>query len=88
MVLGVTVACPVGPTGQPSSVTLSKGSALGTGTYTPTCDGTQHPASLTVFASQGAFEVGLADGTAFAFVEEGGDSFSGVDQGAIELFAD
>ena len=85
---GVSTACPPGATGAQSYVTISQGNTVGSGTFTPVCDGTQHGIGLTVTASQGTYHVGLSDGTAFAFIEEGGDTFSGVDQGAIEIYED
>jgi hypothetical protein len=86
--VGVSTACPLGASGAQSHVSISQGNVVGSGTFTPVCDGTQHGIGLTVTASQGTFQVGLADGIAEAFVQEGGDTFSGVDQGAIEIYAD
>jgi hypothetical protein len=86
--VGVSTACPPGASGAQSRVTISQGTAVGSGTFTPVCDGTQHGIGLVVTASQGTFQVGLADGIAEAFVQEGGDTFSGVDQGAIEIYED
>jgi hypothetical protein len=65
---------------QQSYVNVSQGQALGRGFYVPVCDGRQHTFTVGVAASQGQFQPGTADGLTFAFVEAGGQSFSGVDE--------
>ncbi len=55
------------------------------GTFTPTCDGLRHTVNVGIQASQGLFRPGSAQGIAFAFVEEGGNSFSGIDEHPIEI---
>jgi hypothetical protein len=83
--IDVTVACPVGSNGQQSYVNVSQGQASGNGNYVPTCDGQGHTFTVRVQAFQGLFQVGSARALTFAFVEEGGDSFSGVDDAPIQI---
>lgn len=84
--IDVTTACPVGSTGQQSYVNVSQGQqAFGNGTFVPTCDGLRHTSTVLVQASQGLYQAGSARALSFAFVEEGGDSFSGIDDRPIEL---
>jgi hypothetical protein len=85
VLIDVTVACPVGATGQQSNLVVSQGQVYGTGSYVPTCDGQRHTFSVTAQASQGLFQPGSAQALTFAFVEAGGNSFSGVDDGPIEI---
>jgi hypothetical protein len=85
--IDVTVACPVGSNGQQSYVNVSQGQASGNGFYVPTCDGQRHTVTVTVQASQGLYQPGSAQALTFAFVEEGGDSFSGVDDNQIQIVA-
>jgi len=85
VVIDVTVACPAGATGQDSYVNVSQGQTTGNGAYLPACDGQQHTFSVRVQASQGVFQAGSAQSLTFAFVGEGGNSFSGVDENAIQI---
>ncbi|MGH2651612.1 MAG: hypothetical protein ACRDHS_06250 [Actinomycetota bacterium] len=85
--IDVTAACPVGSTGQQSYVNVSQGQASGNGFYVPVCDGQHHKITVTVQTSQALFQPGSAQALTFAFVEEGGDSFSGVDDGQIQIVA-
>jgi hypothetical protein len=86
VVIGVTVACPVGTTGLRSSVNVSQSQASGNGFYTPVCDGTRHTFSVRVEASRGTYQAGIAQALTFADVEFGGTVFSGVDDdGALDI---
>jgi len=87
VLIDVTTACPVGSTGQQSYVNVSQGQASGNGFYVPVCDGREHTFTVSVQASQGVFQPGSAQALTFAFVEEGGDSFAGVDDGQIQIVA-
>jgi hypothetical protein len=59
VVIDVTVACPAGTTGLPSSLVVSQaGRAIGSGTYVPICDGSRHTFTARVEASQGLYEAG------------------------------
>jgi hypothetical protein len=85
--LDVTVACPAGPTGRESGLVVSQaGQTMGTGRYTPVCDGTRHTFSVLVTASNGVYRTGIAQALTFADVELGGQVFSGVDDdGALDI---
>lgn len=87
VVIGVTVACPVGTTGLESRVNVSQsGLVSGNGTYTPICDGSRHTFAVRVEASRGVYQPGIAQALTFADVEFEGMVFSGVDDdGALEL---
>jgi hypothetical protein len=87
VLLDVGVACPVGTTGRESGLVVSQaGRVMGTGRYTPICDGSRHTFSVRVEASQGLYEPEIAQALTFADVEYHGDVFSGVDDdGALEL---
>jgi hypothetical protein len=85
VLLDVTTACPVGANGQQSYVNVSQGQASGNGFYVPTCDGQRHTFTVTVPASQGLFQTGSAGGFTFAFIEAGGNSFSGIDEKQIQI---
>jgi hypothetical protein len=87
VLIDVTAACPIGSNGQESYVNVSQGQALGNGTYVPVCDGQRHTFTVRVSAAQGLFRVDSARALTFAFVEEGGDSFSGVDDNPIQIVA-
>lgn len=87
VLLDVTVACPVGANGQQSYVNVSQGQASGNGNYVPVCDGQGHTFSLTIQASQGQFQPGIARGFTFAFIEYGGNSFSGIAERDIQIVA-
>ena len=86
VVLDVTVACPAGTTGVPSSVGVFQVLTSGSGPYLPVCDGQPHTFAVTVTARQGAYVVGIAQALTFADILWEGRSFSGVDDdGALEL---
>jgi hypothetical protein len=88
VVLGVTVACPVGTTGLESSLNVSQGQASGNGTYVPVCDASPHRFDVVVEASRGAYQSGIAQALTFANVEFGGNVFVGVDDdGALEIMS-
>jgi len=87
VLIDVTAACPVGANGQQSYVSVSQGEIRGNGLYVPACDGQELVFNVRVQASRGLYRLGSADALTFAFVEEGGDSFSGVDQQAIQIVA-
>jgi hypothetical protein len=86
VVIGVTVACPVGTTGRQSSLNVSQsGRTTGNGSYLPVCDGAPHTFNVRVQASQGVYQAGPAQALTFADVEHEGSVFSGVDDGTIEI---
>ncbi len=64
---------------------VSQGQTSGNGTYVPTCDGQRHTVTVRVQASQGSFQPGSAQALTFAFAEAGGNSFSGIDENAIQI---
>jgi hypothetical protein len=84
--LDVTVACPVGTTGRESGLVVSQNQTMGTGRYTPVCDGSRHTFSVLVQASRGSYQPGIAQALTFADVEYQGQVFSGVDDdGALDI---
>jgi hypothetical protein len=87
VVIAVSVACPVGTTGVQSGVNVSQsGITSGNGSYLPVCDGTRHTFSVTVEASNGVYQEGIAQALTFANIEHDGRGFAGVDDdGALEL---
>jgi hypothetical protein len=87
VLIDVAVACPVGANGQGSYVSVSQGETRGNGNYVPICDGAGHTFRVTVRATLGLYRLGAARALSFAFVEEGGDSFSGVDDQPIQIVA-
>jgi hypothetical protein len=81
VLIDVTVACPLGATGQVSYVNVSQGQTTsGAGTYVPICDGRQQTFTMRVPASRGLYQVGSAKALTFANVEHGGNGFAGVDE--------
>jgi hypothetical protein len=87
VVIDVTVACPVGASGQPSSyVNVSQDQASGSGNYQPVCDGSRHTLSVRVPASRGVYHLGAAQALTFADVgHEGCNCFSGFDESPIQI---
>lgn len=87
VVIDVSVACPVGTTGLQSGVNVSQsGITSGNGSYLPVCDGTRHTFSVTVEASRGVYQEGIAQALTFANIEHEGRGFAGVDDdGALEI---
>jgi hypothetical protein len=86
--LDVTVACPTGTTGRESGLVVSQaGIVMGSGRYTPICDGQRHTFRVRVTSTNGRlYQPGIAQALTFADVEFGGQVFSGVDDdGALEL---
>ena len=76
--IGVTVACPPGPSGAESYVAVSQGNVVGRGFYVPACDGEPHTFTVTAVASQGLFRAGDARALSFADVTFGGMAFFGI----------
>jgi hypothetical protein len=85
VLIDVTTACPLGANGQQSSVNVSQGQTYGGGSYLPVCDGQPHTVTVRVSAIQGVFRAGDAQALTFANVEHEGMSFSGVDEGPIQI---
>jgi hypothetical protein len=83
--LAVSVACTRGATGAASSLTLSQGSAQGSASFTPTCDGQTRTVVLSIGASGGTFHTGGAMGAASVSATWNGGSFSGVDSRAVTI---
>ena len=83
--IAVAAGCPTGATGQQSSVTVSQGTAQGSATFTPICDGTSRTFVLPITASQGTFHTGAAAGVAAVTVGWTGETFSGSDSRAITI---
>jgi hypothetical protein len=81
------VARPVGTIGRESGLVVSQaGRVMGSGRYTPICDGARHTFTVRVEASQGIYEPGIAQALTFADVDYNGEVFSGVDDdGALDL---
>jgi hypothetical protein len=83
--IAVAVACPTGATGQPSSVSVSQdGTAQGSASFTPTCDGQTRTVVLSM-SSDAPFHTGSALGDAFVTVTFNGEGFYGIDNRAITL---
>jgi hypothetical protein len=83
--IAVAVACPSGAVGQVSSVSVTQGTASGSTSFTPTCDGTSRTQVLSIAAAQGTFQTGPATGAATASVGFTSQSFSGSDSRAITI---
>ncbi|HEX5012716.1 MAG TPA: hypothetical protein VFV72_01065 [Candidatus Limnocylindrales bacterium] len=83
--LAITAACPIGATGQPSTLTVTQGSATGQATFTPTCDRFGHTHVLSIAASQGTFHTGSADANASVRVGSNGATFSGSDSRTVTI---
>ena len=84
--IAVAAACPTGATGQQSQVTVSQdGTAQGSASFTPTCDGTSRTVVLPITASQGTFHTGGAVGNASVTVAWNGESFFGADNRPITI---
>jgi hypothetical protein len=83
--IAVAVACPIGATGEESSVTVSQGTVRGQAVFTPICDRFTHTVVLSIAATQGTFETGSADAAASVAVGWDGGTFSGADDRAITL---
>jgi hypothetical protein len=89
VILDVTVACPAGTNGLQSSLVVSQSPVIiGSGTYTPTCDGSGHTFTVRVEkdADSNPYQPGIAQALTFANIEWRGDVFYGIDDdGALEL---
>ncbi len=83
--IAVAVACPMGATGQPSSVTVTQGSASGQGSFTPICDRQTRTVVLSLTASGGTFHTGSAHATATASVGFNSGTFSGTDNRTVTI---
>ena len=83
--LALAVACPIGATGQQSSVTVTQGTAQAEASFTPICDRFSHTVVLSLPASQGTFFTGGAVAIASVSVAWNGELFSGADNRAITL---
>jgi hypothetical protein len=81
LLIEVTVACPVGSTGQQSPVFRYPSQ----GSYVPTCDGGSHTWRVRLERTQGEWLPEPAVVTAFAHVEEGGDRFTGWHQRTVQF---
>jgi lipoprotein-anchoring transpeptidase ErfK/SrfK len=82
-VVDVTVACPVGSTGQQSPVFRYPSQAF----YLPTCDGRPHTFAVRLDRTDGQWLPGPATVDAFAHVEQGGDRFTGWDRRVVQVTA-
>ena len=85
MRLALAVACPIGATGQQSSVTVTQGTAQAQAFFTPICDRFSHTVVLSLPASQGTFHTGSAVANASVTVAWNGESFSGADNRTITV---
>jgi hypothetical protein len=84
--IALAVACPSGATPLQSSISVSQaGTAQGSGTFTPICDGTTRTFVVSMATSSGPFHTGSATSEAFATVEWNGQGFYGIDSRAITL---
>jgi hypothetical protein len=83
--LAVAVACPMGATGESSSVTLTQGGVSGSASFTPVCDRQTRTLVLSFTASGGTFHTGSANASASASVGFNGGSFSGTDSRAVTI---
>jgi hypothetical protein len=87
VLMDVVVACPAGTNGLLSSLVVSQaGQSIGSGAYVPICDGSQHTFSIRVEASQGLYQVGIAQALTFANIEFAGQNFYGIDDdGSLDI---
>jgi hypothetical protein len=84
--IAVAVACPTGATGQVSSVTVTQdGTAQGSASFTPTCDGTSRTHVVSIAASQGTFHTGTAAASATGRAAFNGETFNGGDTRTITV---
>jgi hypothetical protein len=84
--IALAVACPSGATAVPSGISVSQGgTALGSGSFTPICDGATRTFVVSMATSSGPFHTGSATSEAFATVEWNGQGFYGIDSRAITL---
>ena len=86
ILLDITVACPVGASGQQSYVGVFQGQTVsGNGTYLPICDGQERTFTVRVQATQGVYQVGTAQALTFANIEHEGIGTAGIDEGAVQI---
>jgi hypothetical protein len=86
--IDVTVTCPMSAVGRGGEARIYDGRIVGTGTFGPTpCDALPHTVSVRVASSDGSFQVGSAEASAFVSIEEGGDFFSSFDLRTIQIVA-
>jgi hypothetical protein len=89
VILDVTVACPAGTNGLQSSLVVSQSPVIiGSGTYTPICDGSGHTFTVRVEKDAGSdpYQPGIAQALTFANIDWRGEVFYGIDDdGALEL---
>jgi hypothetical protein len=83
--IAVAVACPMGATGQSSSVSLTQGAASGSAPFAPICDRQTRTLVLSVTASGGTFQAGSANASASVSVGFNGGSFSGADSRGVAI---
>jgi hypothetical protein len=84
--IAVDVACTEGATGVNSGLTVSQnGTAQGSATFTPICDGTAHTFVLSITASRGTFHTGSAMADAFPITDWNGQGFYGFDSRTVTL---
>jgi hypothetical protein len=86
LVIDVTVTCPMSAVGRGGQVRIYDGQIVGTGTFGPTpCDALPHTVPVSVGSPDGSFQVGSAEASAWASIEEGGDFFSSFDLRTIQI---
>ena len=86
LVIDVKVTCPMSAVGRGGQVRIYDGQIVGTGTFGPTpCDALPHTVSVSVRSPDGSFQVGSAEASAWASIEEGGDFFSSFDLRTIQI---
>jgi hypothetical protein len=83
--LALKVACPVGATGQQSTLTVTQGAATASALFTPDCDRFTRTLVLSIPASQGSFQTGSADAAASVSVGFNGGTFSGGDSRTVAI---
>jgi hypothetical protein len=83
--IALSVACPIGATGQASTVSVTQGAASGQASFTPVCDRFAHTLVAQIAASQGPFQTGGASASALASVGFNGASFSGSDSRGVTI---
>jgi hypothetical protein len=89
VILDVTVAWPAGTNGLQSSLVVSQSPVIiGSGTYTPICDGSGHTFTVRVEknADSNPYQPGIAQALTFANIDWRGEVFYGIDDdGALDL---
>ena len=84
--IALAVACPSGATGASSSVSVSQdGTAQGSASFTPTCDGTTRTVVLSMATTGAPFHTGTAVGSASVSVTFNGQGFTGLDSRQVTL---